>query len=78
MDSASQRLQILIHRLEFMESAGLETIFNNIPFYQYGGRVESPGFKEHYGMPRGHWHDPMYSHQYLRALFGANFSLSFP
>ena len=46
------------------------TIFNNITFYRYGGHIELLGFKEYYGMPRGHEHDPMYSHQYLRALSG--------
>ena len=30
-------------------------------------------FKEYYGMPRGHEHDPLYSQQYLRALFGPIF-----
>ena len=30
-------------------------------------------FKEYYGMPRGHEHDPIYSQQYLRALFGPIF-----
>ena len=30
-------------------------------------------FKEYYGMPRGHEHDPIYSLQYLRALFGSIF-----
>ena len=41
----------------------------NRPFYRYGGHIELIGFKEYYGMPRGHEHDPMYSHQYLRGLF---------
>ena len=26
-------------------------------------------FKEYFGMPRRHEHDPIHSHQYLRALF---------
>ena len=43
------------------------------PFYRYGGHIELIGFKEYYGMPRGHEHDPIYSHQYLRALFGPIF-----
>ena len=30
------------------------------------------------GCPGGHEHDLIYLHQYLRALFGGNFSLSFP
>ena len=45
----------------------------NRPFYQYGGHIELIGFKEYYGMPRGHEHDPINSHQYLRALFGPIF-----
>ena len=35
--------------------------------------MELIGFEESYGMPRGHEHDPKYSHQYLRALFGPIF-----
>ena len=42
-------------------------------FYRYGGHIELIGFKEYYGMPRGHEHDPIYSHHYLRALFGPIF-----
>ena len=42
----------------------------NRPFYRYGGHIE---LKEYYGMPRGHEHDLIYSHQYLRALFGSIF-----
>ena len=45
----------------------------NISFYQYGGHIELIGFKEYYGMTRGHEHDPIYSHQYLRAFFGPIF-----
>ena len=45
-------------------------------FYRYGGHIELIGFKTYYGMPRGHEHDPIYSHQYVRLL--SNFSLSFP
>ena len=52
-------------------------LLSNTPYYQYGGHIELLGFKEYYGMPRGHEHDPMYSHQYLCA-FPANFPLSFP
>ena len=33
----------------------------NWPFYQYGGHIEFIRFKEYYGMPRGHEHDPVYS-----------------
>ena len=28
--------------------------------YRYGGHIELIGFKEYYGMPRGHEHDPIY------------------
>ena len=45
----------------------------NKPFYRYSGHIEFIRFKEYYGMPRGHEHDPIYSHQYLRALFGSIF-----
>ena len=46
-------------------------------FYRYGGHIELIRFKEHYGMPRGHKHDPIYAVSfYLR--FPGNFSLSFP
>ena len=45
-------------------------------FYRYGGHIELIGFKTYYGMPRGHEHDPIYSHQYVRLL--SNFSLRFP
>ena len=46
---------------------------DNRPFYRYGGRIELIGFKEYYGMPRGHEHDLIYLHQYLRALLGTIF-----
>ena len=45
----------------------------NRPFYRYGGHIELIGFNEYYGMSRGHEHDLIYSHQYLRALFGPIF-----
>ena len=48
----------------------------NRPFYRYGGHVELIGFKEYYGMPRGHEDDPVYLNQYLRALFGPIFLFS--
>ena len=31
------------------------------PFYRYGGHIEFIRFKEYYGMPSGHKHDPIYS-----------------
>ena len=48
---------------------------NNRSFYQYvyGGHIELFRFREYYGMPRGYEHDPVYLHQYLRALFGSIF-----
>ena len=57
------------------------SLISNRPFYRYGGHIELFGFEEYYGMPRGergggrkgHEHDPMHSHQYLRALFGKIF-----
>ena len=30
----------------------------NRPFYRYGSHIELIRFKEYYGMPRGHEHDP--------------------
>ena len=41
----------------------------NRTFSRYD-HIELLGFEEYSGMPRGHEHYPMYSHQYLRALFG--------
>ena len=41
----------------------------NRSFYRYGGHIELIGFKQYYRMPRGHEHDPIYWHQYLRALY---------
>ena len=46
---------------------------SNRPFYRYGGHIELIGFKEYYGMLRGHEHDPIYLHQYVRGLFGPIF-----
>ena len=46
---------------------------HNRPFYRYDGHIELIGFKEYYGMPRGHEHDLIYLHQYLCALFGPIF-----
>ena len=41
------------------------SIFNEnnsrLSFYRYGGHIELVRFKEHYGMPRGHEHIPIYS-----------------
>ena len=50
----------------------------NGPFYRYGCDIELIGFlNEYYGMSRGHEHDLIYSHQYLRALFGPIFRYVF-
>ena len=49
----------------------------NRPFYRYGGHMELIGFKEYYGMPRGYEHDPEYSRQYVRGLFGPIFFFKF-
>ena len=35
----------------------------NRPFYRYGSHIELIPFKEYYGMPRGHEHDPLYHRQ---------------
>ena len=43
---------------------------SNRPFYRYDGHIESRSIM---GCPRRHEHDPMYSHQYLSALFGTIF-----
>ena len=44
---------------------------------RYGSHIESVRFKEYYGMPKVHEHDPTYSLS-IYAGFSANFSLSFP
>ena len=31
-------------------------LFNNRPFYRYGGHIEINRFKEYYRLPRGHEH----------------------
>ena len=51
----------------------LTLAYLNRPFYRYGGHIELIGFNEYYGMPRGHEHDLIYWHQFLRALFGPIF-----
>ena len=55
------------------------SLISNIPFYRYGGHIELLGFKEYYGMPRGHEHVPIIIlAQCVRALLGLFFPLSFP
>ena len=68
--SFTQSLDVMRYLTTFSHS---ET---NRPFYRYGGHVELIGFKEYYGMPRGHEDDPVYLNQYLRALFGPIFLFS--
>ena len=46
------------------------------PFYRYGGHVELIRFKEYYGMPRGHEHDPIYSLS-IYARFSGQFFFKF-
>ena len=41
----------------------------NRHFYRYGGHREFVKFKEHYGMPRGHEHIPIYSLRINARLF---------
>ena len=43
-----------------LDNARKVTIENR-PFYRYGGQIELIPFKEYYGIPRGHEHDPLYS-----------------
>ena len=46
----------------------------NRPFYRYGGHIELIRFKEYYGMPRGHEHDPIYSLSIYARFSGQFFS----
>ena len=43
-----------------LDNARKVTIENR-PLYRYGGHIELNRFKEYYGIPRGHEHDPLYS-----------------
>ena len=43
-------------------------IIQNRPLYRYGGHIEFIGFKEYYGIPRGHEHDLIYSHMSKQKL----------
>ena len=52
-------------------------VLTNRPFYRYGGHIEFIRFKEYFGMPRGHGHDPIYSLS-IYARFSGQFFLSFP
>ena len=48
----------------------------NRPFYRHGGHIELIRFKEYYGMPRGHGHDPIYSLS-IYARFSGQFFFKF-
>ena len=50
----------------------------NRPCYEYSGHIEFITFKEYYGMPRGHEHDPIFWLSICMHALWANFSLSFP
>ena len=53
----------------------------NRPFYRYGGHIELIRFKEYYGMPRGHEHDPkkiVMGKKDRCAVFGCNKERLFP
>ena len=60
-----------------LQSIYRQRIFNR-PFYRYGGHIELLRFKEDYGMPGGHEHDPFTRSVLIitRALLGQ--FLSFP
>ena len=50
---------------------------NRLSFYRYGCRIELVRFKEHYEMPRGHEHIPIYSLS-INAHLSGHFFLKFP
>ena len=52
------------------------TMQTNRPFYRYGGHIEFIRFKEYYGMPSGHEHDPIYSLS-INAPFPGQFFFKF-
>ena len=52
-----------------LQSIYRQRIFNR-PFYRYGGHIELLRFKEDYGMPRGHEHDPFTRSVLTRAVLG--------
>ena len=49
---------------------------HNRPFYRQGGHTELITFKEYYGMPKGHEHDPIYSLS-IYARFSGQFFFKF-
>ena len=67
--------------------AGTETRMNHCladrywitkrPFYRYGGHIELTGFKEYYGMPRGHEETIQYTCISIYARFSGQFFFKF-
>ena len=52
-ETFSVSLSVLSYELFY--SFGLaKFLFNNRPFYRYGGHIEEIRLKEYYGIPRGH------------------------
>jgi len=49
----------------------------NEPFTDTAAILNVLGFKEYYGIPRGHEHDPISTRSAFTRAFRANFSLSF-
>ena len=72
-DSLSFYILFLTAEVSFSGGASI----GNRPFNRYGGDNELIGFKKYYGIPRGHQNDPIYSHQYVRGLFGPMFLFKF-
>ena len=44
----------------------------NRPFYRFGSHIEFIRYKEYYGVPRGHEHNPIYSFS-IYARFSGQF-----
>ena len=55
---------------------GRASLISNRLFYRYGGHIELLGFKEYYGMPKGHENDPIYSLS-IYARFSGKFFFKF-
>ena len=55
---------------------GTTVTMRNRPFYRYGDYIELIRFKDHYGMPRGHGHDPVSSFG-IYARFSGQFFIKF-
>jgi len=58
----------------FVKQDSHNTISYNRPFYRHGGHIELIRFKEYYGMPRGHEHNPIYSLSIYARFSGQFFS----